>query len=83
MLSARDGSPDRLARPDKNNRELIQAVDALVGAGPLGERVYLDGQLGSADINSNRRGLKDFQYLLTVYGQEFDIIDVIQRRNVQ
>ena len=48
-------------------------------AGDLHERVYLDGQLSSADVNSNRRGLRDFEYMLTVCGQEFDTVDVAQR----
>jgi hypothetical protein len=70
---------DRLARPEKNNRELIEATSALVQSGDLHERVYLDGQLGSAEINSNRRGLRDFEYMLTVHGQEYDTIDVALR----
>jgi len=70
---------DRLDRPEKNNRALIEAVDAVIHDGQLDDRVYLDDQLTSGDTNSNRRGLRDVQFMLTVLGQEYDDVNVAQQ----
>jgi hypothetical protein len=70
---------ERLDRPDKNNRALLQALDAVTREGHASERVYLDQRLSSATTNSNRRGLRDARYLLLMGNQEYDTIDVTRQ----
>jgi hypothetical protein len=70
---------ERLDRPDKNNRALLQAFAAVTHEGRASERVYVDQRLSSATTNSNRRGLRDARYLLLVRNQEYDTIDIARQ----
>jgi hypothetical protein len=70
---------DRLDRPEKNNRALLAAAEAVVRGDRRSERVYVDALLASADVNSNRRGLRDIEFVLAIRGQEYEVIDLTRR----